>query len=233
MRIALIGYGKMGKTVERIARDEGHEITQKMDIAENPGDSGFSGDWVARTDVLIDFSLGAAVPTNVRIATVARIPIVVGATGWYDRIEEVRTTVARNGGACLYATNFSLGVQIFFHVVRKASKVLSRFQEFQPYILETHHVQKLDAPSGTALTTQKVMSESYGEKQVPISHVRAGFFPGTHVVGFDSPVDTLTIEHTARSRDGFARGALLGAQWIIGKTGFYTFEQVIFGEHHD
>ncbi len=233
MRIALIGYGKMGKTVERIARDEGHEITHRMDIADNPTDSGFSGDWVKQTDVLIDFSLGTAVPANVRNAAAARIPIVVGATGWYDRLEEVRAIVETQGGACLYSSNFSLGVQILFYMVRQASQVFSRFKEFHPYILETHHIQKLDAPSGTALTIQKVMSEFYGEKKVPTTAVRAGFFPGTHVVGFDSPVDTVTLEHTARSRDGFGRGALIGAQWIIGKTGLYTFEQVIFGEQHD
>ena len=233
MRIALLGYGKMGKTVERIARDQGHEITQKMDIADNPVDSGFSGDWVGQTDVLIDFSLGAAVPTNVRNAAAVRIPIVVGATGWYDRLEEVRAIVASNAGACLYSSNFSLGVQILFHIVRQASQVFSRFKEFHPYILETHHIQKLDAPSGTALTIQKVMSEFYGDQKVPVTAVRAGFFPGTHSVGFDSPVDTLTLEHTARNRDGFGRGALIGAQWIIGKTGLYTFEQVIFGEQHD
>ncbi len=230
MRIGLIGYGKMGKTVERIALEEGHEITHKMDIADNPGDSGFSGDWVGRTDVLIDFSLGAAVPANVSKATAVRIPIVVGATGWYDRLKEVRGIVEGQGGACLYSSNFSLGVQIFFYIARQASQVFARFNEYHPYVLETHHIQKLDAPSGTALTIQKVMSESYGDKKVPVTSVRAGFFPGTHVVGFDSPVDTVTLEHTARGRDGFARGALIGAQWIIGKTGLYTFEQVIFGE---
>ncbi|RPJ60391.1 MAG: dihydrodipicolinate reductase [Acidobacteria bacterium] len=231
MRIALIGYGRMGKTVERLARDQGHTISKIMDIDDNPVGSGFWGDWVENTDVLIDFSLAAAVPANVRNALDARLPIVVGATGWYAHIEQLRQEVESQGGACLYASNFSLGVQTLFYLVREASKVLARYKDFHPFVVETHHEQKLDAPSGTALTIRKIMEESYGQP-VPVSSVRAGFFPGTHTIGFDSPVDTLTLEHTARSREGFARGALLAAEWIQGKKGFFTFEQVIFGENH-
>ena len=232
MRIALIGYGKMGKTIERLARDRSHSISHVMDIDENPMANGFSGNWVAETDALIDFSLGSAVLQNVRNAVAAKLPIVIGATGWYDRLDEVRRQVEDGGGACVWASNFSLGVQTLFYLVRQASAVLSKYKDFHPYVLETHHVKKLDAPSGTALTIKKVMSEFYGDT-VPVSSVRAGFFPGTHVVGFDSPVDTLTLEHTARSREGFAHGALLAAEWILGKKGFFTFEQVIFGERHD
>ena len=232
MRIALIGYGKMGKAIERLARDRSHSISHVMDIDENPMSNGFSGKWVGETDVLIDFSLGPAVPQDVRNAVAAKLPIVVGATGWYDKLDEVRKNVETGGGACVWASNFSLGVQTLFYLVRQASAVLSQFKDFHPFVLETHHVKKLDAPSGTALTIKKVMSEFYGDT-VPVSSVRAGFFPGTHVVGFDSPVDTLTLEHTARSREGFAHGALLAAEWILGKKGFFTFEQVIFGERHD
>lgn len=230
MRIALIGYGKMGKTVERIARDQGHTISKIMDIDDNSTTSGFSGEWVSNTDVAIDFSLASAVPGNIRNALTANLPIVVGATGWYQDVERLRQEVESRGGACLYSSNFSLGVQTLFYLVRQASEVLARYKDFQPFVVETHHVQKLDAPSGTALTIKKIMEESYGS--VPVSSVRAGFFPGTHTVGFDSPVDTLTLEHTARSREGFARGALLAAEWIQGKKGFFTFEQVIFGENH-
>jgi 4-hydroxy-tetrahydrodipicolinate reductase len=231
MRIALIGYGKMGKAVERLARDRGHTITHVMDIDENPMTNGFSGKWVSETDVLIDFSLGASVPQNARNAMAARIPLVVGATGWYDKLDQVRSDVETAGGACLWASNFSVGVQTLFYLARQVSAVLSKFKDYHPFIVETHHSQKLDAPSGTALTIKKLLSEFYPD--VPVSSVRAGFFPGTHVVGFDSAVDTLTLEHTARSREGFAHGALLAAQWIQGKKGFFTFEQVIFGERHD
>jgi len=231
MRIALIGYGKMGKTVERLAREQGHMISEIMDIDDNPADSGFSGDWVANTDVLIDFSLAPGVPGNIRKAIVARLPIVVGATGWYQHVDQLRQEVESQGAACLYSSNFSLGVQTLFYLVQKAAEVLAKYKDYHPFVVETHHIQKLDAPSGTALTIKKIMEESYGQP-VPVSSVRAGFFPGTHTVGFDSPVDTLTLEHTARSREGFARGALLAAEWIQGKKGFFTFEQVIFGENH-
>jgi len=231
MRIALIGYGKMGKTIERLAREQGHAISKIMDIDDNPVDAGFSGEWVGQTDVLIDFSLAPSVPANIRNAVAAGLPIVVGATGWYQHVEQLRQEVQSRGGACLYSSNFSLGVQTLFHLVREASRVLAKYKDFHPFVVETHHVQKLDAPSGTALTIKKIMEESY-RQPVPVSSVRAGFFPGTHTVGFDSPVDTLTLEHTARSREGFARGALLAAEWIQGKKGFFTFEQVIFGENH-
>ena len=231
MRIALIGYGKMGKTIERLARDQGHAVSKIMDIDDNPVGSGFWGDWVENTDVLIDFSLAPAVPANIRNAVDARLPIVVGATGWYEHVQQLRQEVESQGGACLYSSNFSLGVQTLFYLVREASKVLARYKDVHPFVVETHYVQKLDAPSGTALTIRRIMEESYGQP-VPVSSVRAGFFPGTHTVGFDSPVDTLTLEHTARSREGFARGALLAADWIQGKKGFFTFEQVIFGENN-
>ena len=231
MRIALIGYGKMGKTIERLARDQGHAVSKIMDIDDNPVGSGFWGDWVENTDVLIDFSLAPAVPANIRNAVDARLPIVVGATGWYEHVQQLRQEVESQGGACLYSSNFSLGVQTLFYLVREASKILARYKDVHPFVVETHHVQKLDAPSGTALTIRRIMEESYGQS-VPVSSVRAGFFPGTHTVGFDSPVDTLTLEHTARSREGFARGALLAADWIQGKKGFFTFEQVIFGENN-
>ncbi|MFB3905662.1 MAG: 4-hydroxy-tetrahydrodipicolinate reductase [Acidobacteriota bacterium] len=231
MRIALIGYGKMGKTIDRLAREQGHAISKIIDIDDNPMGSGFSGNWVANTDVLIDFSLAPAVPVNIKNALDAELPIVVGATGWYDQLDRIRQDVESRNGACLYSSNFSLGVQTLFYLVGQASKVLARFKDFHPFVIETHHVQKLDAPSGTALTIKKILEESYA-RPVPVSSVRAGFFPGTHTVGFDSPVDTLTLEHTARSREGFARGALLAAEWIQGKRGFFTFEQVIFGENH-
>jgi 4-hydroxy-tetrahydrodipicolinate reductase len=191
--------------------------------------TGFSGDWVEKTDVLIDFSLGPAVPANIRNAVAAGQPIVVGATGWYEQVDVLRREVEKQGGACVYSSNFSLGVQTLFYLVREAARVLARFKDFHPFVVETHHVQKVDAPSGTALTIKKIMGEYYYQP-IPISSVRAGFFPGVHTVGFDSPVDTLVLEHTARSRDGFARGALLAADWIRGKKGFFTFEQVIFGD---
>lgn len=232
MKITLIGYGKMGQTVEKVANELGHEVIHKMDIDDNPMERGFSGEWLSQTDVLVDFSFPNAAPTNIRNAVKAKLPIVVGTTGWYDRLENVKGFVESQGGACLYSSNFSLGVQILFYLARQAGKLFSRFPEFHPFVVEMHHAQKLDAPSGTALTLIKVLEESY-QSEIPVSSVRAGSIPGNHVVGFDSPVDTLTLEHTARNREGFARGALVAAEWIRDRKGFYNFDQVIFGDDHD
>lgn len=232
LRVALIGYGKMGKTVERVAREQSCEIVHVMDIEDNPMNAGFQGQWVRQTDVMIDFSVPSAVPVNIQNAVDAGIPIIVGTTGWYDELDAVRRLVENRGGACLYSGNFSLGVQILFRLVREAGKAFSPFSDFHPFMVEMHHAQKLDAPSGTALTLVKILKESYG-KEIPVSSVRAGSLPGTHVIGFDSPVDTLTLEHTARSREGFARGALYAARWMQGKKGLYRFEDVIFGESHE
>ena len=229
MNLTLIGYGKMGKTIERLARERGDSIVHAMDIDENPLEKGFSGDWVTKTDVCIDFSVAEAVPINIANAVRAEVPIVVGTTGWYSQVERLRSLVDEQRGSCIYSSNFSVGVQIFFHLVREAAQRLQRFQDYDPFILETHHVQKVDAPSGTALTLKKVMEESY-QREISVSSMRAGFFPGIHTAGFDSPVDTLELTHTARSREGFARGALFAAHWIREKKGFYEFAQVIFGE---
>jgi 4-hydroxy-tetrahydrodipicolinate reductase len=232
MRIALLGYGKMGKTVERIALEQDHQISAAMDIGENPMTDGFSGSWMEQTDVLIDFSVAEAVPTNVGNAVRSGLPIVVGTTGWYDEIPQVRTLVEDGQGSCIYSGNFSLGVQVLFRLTREAGKILSRFKEFEPFLVESHHSQKVDAPSGTAVTMQNILEESYG-RRLPVASIRAGSNPGVHTAGFDSPVDTITLEHRARSRDGFARGAILAGQWIQGKQGFHQFDDVIFGEDHD
>lgn len=233
MRITLIGYGKMGHMIENIARQEGEEIVHCIDIHNLPDGSGFSGDWVEKTDVLIDFSVAEAVPNNVANAVRAGIPIVVGTTGWNQQLDQVRGVVEKHRGACVYSSNFSVGVQVFFRLIRDAARAFSRLKDFHPFILEYHHAQKVDAPSGTALSLREILREFYSS-DIPVSSVRAGFFPGIHQVGFDSPVDTLTLEHRARSREGFAHGALLAARWIQGKTGFHAFEEVLFrDEHHD
>jgi 4-hydroxy-tetrahydrodipicolinate reductase len=229
MKLALIGYGKMGKAVERLAREQNHQIVCRMDVQENPLTGGFSGEWVEQTDAIIDFSTAAAVPGNIQKAVDAGVPIVEGTTGWMAGLDDIRRTVEEGGGACLYSSNFSIGVQMLFYLARQAGKLVSRFSDYQPYVLEAHHVQKLDAPSGTALSLEKILAESYPQG-VPVSSVRAGFFPGTHLIGFDSPVDTLTLEHTARSRDGFAQGALFAAHWIHNRKGFYSLEEVMFGD---
>lgn len=231
MRLVLIGYGKMGRMVEKVAQESGHEITGIVDPQTHPG-SGFSDDWQETVDALIDFSVGAQVPSNVENGVKRGIPVVVGTTGWNEELDKVRMLVNLNKGTCIHSSNFSVGVQALFHLANQAGKLISRFEDFHPYIVESHHIQKVDAPSGTALTLRQSLEQSYGS-EVPISSVRAGFFPGEHTVGFDSPVDTLTLQHSARSREGFARGAVFAASWAQGKIGFYSFEEILFREDND
>ena len=148
MRITLVGYGKMGKAVERVAREQSHEIVHTMDIDDNPMSGGFQGEWVGKTEVVIDFSMADAVLSNVENSVKAGLPIVVGTTGWYDQLDSVRALVEKHQGACLYSSNFNLGTQILFCLAREAGKLLAPFKDFYPYVLEMHHAQKIDAPSG-------------------------------------------------------------------------------------
>lgn len=229
MRITLIGYGKMGRMIEEIGRGMGHEIIHTIDIDDSPGEAGFSGNWVENSDVVIDFSVAEAVVSNIRNAVAAGLPIVEGTTGWNGQLETVRQIVEDAKGACVYSSNYSMGVLALFHLTRQAGKLLSRWKAYRPFIHEAHHDQKVDAPSGTALSLKEILEESYSS-EIPTSSTRAGSIPGIHVVGFDSPFDTLTLEHRARSREGFSRGAIFAAEWVQGKSGFYNFEEVLFGD---
>ncbi len=229
MRITLIGYGKMGRMIEEIGRGMGHEIIHTIDIDDSPGEAEFSGNWVEHSDVVIDFSVAEAVVSNIRNAVAAGLPIVEGTTGWNGQLETVRQIVEDAKGACVYSSNYSMGVLALFHLTRQAGKLLSRWEAYRPFIHEAHHDQKVDAPSGTALSLKEILEESYSS-EIPTSSTRAGFIPGVHVVGFDSPFDTLTLEHRARSREGFSRGAIFAAEWVQGKSGFYNFEEVLFGD---
>lgn len=229
MRITLIGYGKMGRMIEEIGRGMGHEIIHTIDIDDSPGEAEFSGNWVENSDVVIDFSVAEAVVSNIRNAVAAGLPIVEGTTGWNGQLETVRQIVEDAKGACVYSSNYSMGVLALFHLTRQAGKLLSRWKAYRPFIHEAHHDQKVDAPSGTALSLKEILEESYSS-EIPTSSTRAGSIPGIHVVGFDSPFDTLTLEHRARSREGFSRGAIFAAEWVQGKSGFYNFEEVLFGD---
>ncbi len=228
MRISLIGDGKMARAVETAARQEGHRIVRLLGRADNPMETGFHGDWVAETEVLIDFSHADAVVQNAINAVAAGIPLVEGVTGWLQKLPEVRRIVLEGGGCCVHSSNFSVGVQAFFRLVREAGRLFAQLQEYAPFIEDRHHDQKKDAPSGTALALKTLLGEV--GVNAPVSSVRAGFIPGTHEVAFDSPVDTVTLIHTARSRAGFAKGALFAAAWTAGKKGFFDLQEVLFHE---
>jgi 4-hydroxy-tetrahydrodipicolinate reductase len=221
MRLALLGYGKMGRMVEEAAGRAGLEVVAVIDpFAGSRGE-------LSDADVCVDFSEPSAVLGNVRAAAEAGVSMVVGTTGWYDRLEEARGLVEQSGRmGFVYGSNFSVGVNLMFRVVERAARMFSRFPSFDPFIEEAHHKFKKDAPSGTALSLKRVVEEAYG-REAPTRSTRAGYIPGTHTVGFDSEADTLSITHTARNRAGFAEGAILAARWVGPRKGFYEFSQVI------
>jgi 4-hydroxy-tetrahydrodipicolinate reductase len=226
LKIALIGCGAMGRLVGALAENKRHEIV----ITINKTDSIVGPDELARklrgADVAIDFSVASAVPVNVEACLAAGVPLVEGTTGWNSETEKIRTMVLQKGGAFVFGANFSPGVNIFYRVVRFASELFSKFDGYEAFIEEQHHSRKVDAPSGTALKLKEIVSQSI-EQEISISSTRAGSIPGTHRVGFDGTADQVLLEHFARSRDGFAAGAVLAAEWIIGKTGFYEFTDVV------
>lgn len=226
MKIALLGYGKMGKLVESIALREGWEIGPKLDINDNAGGGGIKPESMAGVDVAIEFSQPEAVLANIEAAARTGINIVVGTTGWMDQRSRVEKIVLDSGIGLVYGSNFSLGMNLFFEVVSHAARVVGMIPQYDAYVHEEHHSAKKDAPSGTALSLLDAIRPHLNNPNPSITCVRAGRIPGTHVIGFDSEADSILLEHRARSRQGFAEGAVLAARWIAGKKGIYDFKQV-------
>jgi 4-hydroxy-tetrahydrodipicolinate reductase len=228
MKIAIIGYGKMGHMIERIAVARGHDISGRFDIDNNIGGAGLTAEALAGVDVAIEFSTPETTVENIRRLVSLRVPAVVGTTGWYSRLGEVRELVGKENGALVYGANFSIGMNIFFKIAQHAGALFARYDEYAPFLFEHHHQFKKDAPSGTALVIANLLRESYGDRTPEAVSIRAGHVPGTHEIGFDSEADTITLTHTARSREGFAAGALLAGELIIGKRGVYEFSELLF-----
>ncbi len=226
MKLALLGYGKMGKLVETIALREGLEIGPKLDIADNPGGSGITPASMEGVDVAVDFSQPEAVLSNIEAAARAGVNLVVGTTGWMAEKGKVERIVRDSGIGLVYGSNFSLGMNLFFEIVSHSARLIGMLPQYDAFLSEEHHRAKKDAPSGTALSLLDLMRPHLNNPNLNIASIRAGWIPGTHVVGFDSEADTIVLEHRARSRQGFAEGAVLAAQWIAGKKGFYDFRQV-------
>jgi 4-hydroxy-tetrahydrodipicolinate reductase len=226
VRMALLGYGKMGRLVESIAVREGWEVEPKLDIGDNAGGSGITPASMEGVDVAIEFSQPEAVLPNIEAAARLGINMVVGTTGWSDQRSKVEGTVRESGIGLIYGANFSLGMNLFFEIVSHAARVVGMIPQYDAYISEEHHRAKKDAPSGTALNLLDMMRPHLSNPNLSIASIRAGSIPGTHVIGFDSAADTILLEHRARSRQGFAEGAVLAARWIKGKKGFYDFRQV-------
>jgi 4-hydroxy-tetrahydrodipicolinate reductase len=234
MRIALLGYGKMGREIEAAAREQGDTITEVFDIDRLP-----DPDALRSVDVCIEFSTPQTVVDNIRVALQARKDIVVGTTGWHDRVAEIRREVKETG--LIYSSNFSLGVNIYFRIVAAAAEIMRNSTDYDPFIHEVHHRQKADSPSGTALHLAEILMKRIDRKKelvtnrmdgkidreaLHVSSTRVGTVAGTHTVGFDSEADSIEITHVAKNRHGFALGALRAAHWIHGKKGVYTMDDV-------
>jgi 4-hydroxy-tetrahydrodipicolinate reductase len=231
MRVAVVGYGKMGREVESVLRERGHDA-----VCIDLDDSFPEGCAVG-----IDFTQPGVVVENVRVAMKACGRYVVGTTGWTEQQDQVRHIVEQAGGGLVHASNFSLGVNLYYRVVKQAAALMARFSDYDPYVLEKHHRQKKDAPSGTAKVLAEIVAASGGTRRravtefegaIPsdafhVSAVRAGGIIGEHVVGFDSGTDEILIEHRARTRRGLATGAVIAAEWIATRQGFHAFEAVL------
>ena len=228
MKLALIGYGAMGKLVAQLAAAAGDEIGLTVSSRDTRQHAAVLAGSLhsGGHDVAIDFSVGSAVLRNIDACGRAGVPLVEGTTGWQDNEVEARRLIEYHQGALVYGANFSIGVNVFYRIVSQAAGLMAELDQYQAFIEEEHHARKRDAPSGTALKLKDLMAEHI-KTEIPIASVRAGHIPGTHRVGFDSNADQITLTHMARSREGFAAGALLAARWIVGRKGVYEFRDVI------
>ncbi|MBB5622589.1 4-hydroxy-tetrahydrodipicolinate reductase [Pedobacter cryoconitis] len=242
MNIALIGYGKMGQIIERFAIERGHEVVLKIGI-DNLADLTVSN--LRKADVAIDFSTPDAAINNIYTCFDANVPIVVGTTGWYGQLQEIKDECLRRNNTLLYGANFSIGVNLFFHINEVLAKVMNNYPVYEVQVEEIHHTQKLDSPSGTAMTLAEGIIENMDRKsewvneldgnpaidvlkqeQVLIASQRIENIPGTHTVIYSSEVDEIELKHTAHSRAGFALGAVVAAEWLQNKQGFYNISDI-------
>ncbi|MBI2134006.1 4-hydroxy-tetrahydrodipicolinate reductase [Candidatus Woesearchaeota archaeon] len=241
MKIAIIGYGKMGKEVEKAARTRGIEIASIID--KIPGENRhteISSTSLKGADVAIDFTKPKSALENIRKVAALKKNMVMATTGWYDQTAEAKEIIRKSGTGIICSTNFSIGVNLYFRIIEEAARLFNNAENYDVYGYELHHSQKMDSPSGTAKTTAELLLKNINRKKKAVydrgkispedlhfASIRAGSIPGTHVVGFDSEADTIEIKHTARNRSGFAMGAVMAAEWINGKKGFYTMEDLM------
>lgn len=237
MRIGLIGYGKMGQAIEKIALERGHTLTLKCDSKNK-----VSAEKLKTVDVAIEFSTPSTVLSNLDILINSNTPTVVGTTGWNNQLDEITQKVAKHNSGLVHASNFSIGVNLFFKLNQYLASLMQSHKEYSAEIEEIHHTQKLDAPSGTAITLAEGIlaknkhyssiyclenDEDATENGLQIKAIRTPDVPGTHTINYTSEIDTLTIEHTAHKRTGFALGAVVAAEWIVDKQGVYTMQDVL------
>ena len=219
MRLLIVGYGRMGQLVEALAVEQGMEIASRIDVD--------AGDWSTPADVAIDFSTAAALTANFPRYLERKLPAVIGTTGWAELAPAFRADAERAGIGVVASANFSIGVNLFELIVADAARLMRSHPQFGAWIHELHHVAKRDAPSGTALLLRDAMTKAGYDRAIDVASTRAGAIPGTHTIGFDGPSDTIELTHTARDRRGFASGALLAAQWIKDRRGWFTMADVL------
>lgn len=232
MNIALLGYGRMGQTIEKIAIKRGHNIVLKID----KGDTDYD---ITKADVAIDFSIPDVAFDNISKCLKNNVPVISGTTGWLERYNDAVALCEQNKGAFIYASNYSLGVNIFFELNKTLAKMMSNLKQYNVTMEEIHHTKKLDAPSGTAISLANdliaahssynkwELDQASDKNSIPIVAKRIEDVPGTHTVNYKSEVDTIHIEHVAHNRQGFALGAVIAAEWIVGKTGVFTMNDVL------
>lgn len=230
MKIALLGYGRMGQIIERIALERGHQIVLKKHSKNS-----FEG--LEDADVAIDFSVPQVAVENIKTALDYNVPVICGTTGWLEHYQEIIAYVEQKNGAFIYASNFSIGVNIFFELNQYLAKMMDHLEQYSVNLQEIHHTKKLDAPSGTAITIAEgiIANTKYNnwtmqeplDKEISITSIREGNVPGTHVVDYDSEIDQIQIKHTAHNREGFALGAVVAAEWIFQKKGIFTMSDVL------
>ena len=231
MNLAIIGYGKMGHLVEQFAPEYGFDVPLRLDIAENENGQGITRERFRGIDVAVDFSTPAAVLTDIERLSAAGVNAVIGTTGWTEQMDRAKAAVEKGRIGLVWSPNFSIGVNIFLRLVAEASRQFAPYKEYGAWAWEIHHITKKDAPSGTMLKMVEEMKRADPNRHVDVTASRAGAHPGTHEIGFDSGADTITLRHTARSREGFARGALSAAKWVVGKRGWFEFSEVLFDGH--
>lgn len=242
MKLAIIGYGRMGKEVERVARERDHEITAVLDAKDNPAGEGLTEARLGGAEVAIEFTTAETAPPNIEGLARCGVDAVVGTTGWYADLDRARRAVEAAGTGLIYAPNFSLGTQVLFRLAEAAARLVDRLEGYDVYVQEAHHRHKRDHPSGTATQLADLLVQGLTAKRgwrlgtgdgvidpeiLQVTAVRAGEIAGIHLVGLDGPDDRIEIRHEAKSRTGFARGAVAAAEWIRGRTGVHTLEDML------
>lgn len=227
MNLAIIGYGKMGQLIERLAPEYGFTVPLKLNSASNENFAGLTRENLSGIDVAVEFSIPSATVGNIERLASLGVNLAVGTTGWLPHLDHVQSVVQRSSTGLVWSPNFSIGIQIFTKIVAEAGRLLANEKDYETWAWEIHHAAKKDAPSGTLLALAEEMKRSGYHRHIAMSSSRAGAHPGTHEIGFDSLGDTITLRHTARSRESFARGALRSARWVVGKKGIFSFREIV------